>query len=110
MDSAVARALVEALKAEVDNGGFDQFFFNSAGDRTGETIEALSAIGAHHTASIFRRAAAKFPGGLPPEDLFTRQRLLLDRVSPDSDAFSEEDAAFLEHREDLEALLSSYAG
>jgi len=110
VDAALARTLVEALQAEVNNGGFEQFFFNSAGDRTRETIEALSAIGAHHTASIVRRAAAKFPGGLPPEDRFARQRLLLDRVSPDSDAFSEEDAAFLEHREDLEALVSKYAG
>lgn len=110
MDAAVARALVEALEAEVSNGGFDQFFFNSAGDRTRETIEALGAIGAQHTASIVRRAAAKFPGGLPPEDRFRRQRLLLERVSPDTDAFSEEDAAFLEYREDLEALASRYAG
>ena len=110
MDTAVVRALVEALEVEVNNGGFDQFFFSSAGNRTRETIEALSAIGAHHTASIVRNAAAKFPGGLPPEDRFTRQRLLLDRVSPDSDAFSEEDAAFLEHHEDLEALASGYAG
>src|SRR5438105_814975 len=60
--------------------------------------------------TIGGRAAAKFPGGLPPEDRFARQRLLLERVSPDSDAFSEEDAAFLEHREDLEALVSKYAG
>ena len=110
MDAAVVRALVEALEAEVNNGGFDQFFFNSAGNRTRETIDALSAIGAHHTASIVRRAAGKFPGGVPPEDRFARQRLLLERVSPDSDAFNEEDAAFFEHREDLEALVSTYAG
>src|SRR5437879_8408232 len=101
VDAALARALVGALQAEVNNGGFEQFFFNSAGDRTREIIEALSAIGAPHTASIVGRAAAKFPGGLPPEDRFARQRLLLERVSPDSDAFSEEDAAFLEHREEI---------
>ena len=110
MDADVARALVEALEAEVSNGGFDQFFFSSAGDRTRETIDALSAIGAHHTASIVRSAASKFPAGLPPEDRFTRQRLLLDRISPDSDAFSEEDAAFLENREDLASLSSKYTG
>jgi hypothetical protein len=109
VDVAVARALVEALEAEVTNGGFDQFFFSSAGDRTRETIDALGAIDAHQTAGIVRRAAAKFPGGLPPEDRFARQRLLLDRVSPDSDAFGEEDAAFMEHREDLEALACRYA-
>ncbi len=109
MDAAVVRALIEALEAEINNGGFDQFFFNSAGDRTKETIDALNAIGAAHTAAIVRAAAGKFPGGLPPQDRDERQALLLEQVSPDSDAFGDEDAAFLEYRDDLGALVSRYA-
>jgi hypothetical protein len=110
VDAAVARALVEALEAEVNNGGFDQFFFNSAGDRTKETIDALSVIGAVHTAAIVRAAAGRFPGGLPPQDRDERQTLLLEKVSPDSDAFGDEDAAFLEDRDNLAILVSRYAG
>jgi hypothetical protein len=97
------------LEAEINNGGFDQFFFNSAGDKTAETILALEAIGASHTADIVRKAAARFPGGIPPADRDERQDLLADSVSPDSDAFEHEDAEFLEYRDDLESLAAAYA-
>ena len=62
MEKTKVVALIEALEAEVNNGGFDQFFFNNAGDQTAETIEALIAIGATHTASIVRAAATSFTG------------------------------------------------
>jgi hypothetical protein len=58
--------LVGALVAEVNNGGFDQFFFNSSSDRTPDILRALELIGASKTADILKRAAAKFPGGMPP--------------------------------------------
>jgi hypothetical protein len=54
--------LVGALEAEGNNGGFDQFFYNSAGDNTAETIRALETIGAVTVSDILKRAAAKFPG------------------------------------------------
>jgi hypothetical protein len=108
VDAATVRILVEALEAEINNGGFDQFFFNSAGDKTLETIEALTAIGAAHTAAIVRSAADKFPRGRPPQDRDARQALL-EEISPDGDAFSDEDEAFLEYREDLAALVTRYA-
>jgi hypothetical protein len=34
--------LVGLLEAEVNNGGFDQFFFNSASDRTAEIFQRLN--------------------------------------------------------------------
>ena len=107
MSRAQIAELVEALEAEVNNGGFDQFFFNSAGDKTPETISALKAIGAKRTADIVSRAAAKFPGGLPPSDRTKRQELL-EKVSPDADAFDAEDDAFLKYEENLSDLLKKY--
>jgi Domain of unknown function (DUF4375) len=101
-------ALIGALEAEVNNGGFDQFFFN-AGNRTTETIEALRAIGATHTASIVQAAAARFPGGIPPTDRNNRQRIL-ERVSPASDAFEEQDDAFCDYKDDLSGLANAYKG
>lgn len=59
--------LVWELEAEVNNGGFHQFFFNSDGDRAVLTPAALRQIGAEHTASIVERANAMFPGA-PPTD------------------------------------------
>jgi hypothetical protein len=102
------RRLVGWLEAEINNGGFDQFFFNSAGDETSATIEALEAIGAHRTAAIVRQACARFPGGMPPADRDARQQLLIDVVSPDADAFESEDDAFLAYEDDLEDLVARY--
>jgi len=53
--------LVGALEAEGNNSGFDQFFYNSAGDNTAETIRTLETIGAVTVSDILKRAAAKFP-------------------------------------------------
>ncbi|MDH0449508.1 MULTISPECIES: DMP19 family protein [unclassified Shewanella] len=101
--------LIEVLEAEINNGGFDQFFFNSAGDYTEETIQALVKIGANHTADIVRRAASKFPNDMPPKDRGARQELLED-ISPDSDAFEEFDEEFLAYEDDLTSLVSSHEG
>jgi hypothetical protein len=35
---------VENLEREINNGGFNQFFFNSSGDFTHETVKALKVI------------------------------------------------------------------
>jgi hypothetical protein len=69
--------VVSALEAEVNSGGLDQFFFNSAGDRATETIAALHSIGAHAAAAIVEEACALFPAGRPSSDRSTRQRQLL---------------------------------
>ena len=36
---------IDQLEREVNNGGFHQFFWNSAGDNTPETLAALEQIG-----------------------------------------------------------------
>jgi hypothetical protein len=46
------------LEAEVNNGGFDQYFFNSAGDNARDVPPALERIGAPVTAALVRRTAA----------------------------------------------------
>ncbi|QSX31187.1 DMP19 family protein [Shewanella cyperi] len=103
------KELIDALEAEINNGGFDQFFFNSAGDYTEETIQALVKIGANHTAHIVKKAASKFPNGMPPKDRDARQELL-DEVSPESDAFEEIDEEFLAYEDNLSSLVSCYEG
>ena len=59
---------LDCLEREVNNGGFDQFFVNSSGDTSLETITALDRLGAHHTADLVRRAVAVFPNGDPSSD------------------------------------------
>jgi len=105
----VAR-LVELFEGEVNNGGFHQFFYNSTGNETAEIIRALEIIGAVKVAAIVRRAASKFPGGMPPIDRFKRQDLLLDKVDPEIKIFNSLDQEFYAYPEDLAGLLEKYMG
>ena|SRR5258708_9616332 len=99
--------LIDALEGEVNNGGFDQYFYNSAGDNTPETIHALETIGALAMADIVKRAANKFPAGLPPKDRFARQDILLEKF-PDAVEFRDLDEEFYRYPDDLSGLLSKY--
>jgi uncharacterized protein DUF4375 len=108
MERGEVVSLIEAFDAEVNNGGFDQFFFNSLSDNTAEIIQALETVGAIKTAAILRRAAAKFPGEMPPKDWSSRQDLLVEQVSPEADAFQELDKEFYSAPEDLSDLLQTY--
>jgi uncharacterized protein DUF4375 len=108
MDRREVANLIENLEAEVNNGGFDQFFYNSAGDNTAETIHALEIIGAVTMADILKRAAAKFPGKMPPKDRFARQEVLL-QISPDAEAFEDLDGEFYGYPDDLADLLAKYS-
>lgn len=96
------------VDSEVNNGGFDQYFFNSSGDIYPEVPDALERIGAPRAASLARRAIAAFPSGQPALENFARQDQLLS-LTEQNDAFFEElDQAWYTEIEDLEALLASY--
>jgi uncharacterized protein DUF4375 len=99
--------LVKALEDEVNNGGFDQFFYNNAGDNTMETIQALETIGAVKIADVVKRAAAMFPGGMPPRDRFARQDILLENF-PRAEAFEALNDEFYAYPDDLAGLLAAY--
>jgi len=103
----VAR-LVELLEGEINNGGFHQFFYNSTGDETSKVIQALKKIGALKAANIVERAAAKFPGGMPPTDRTKRQDLLLEQVDPRIKIFEKLDQEFFAYPDDLQGLLEKY--
>lgn len=107
MDPQEVVALIGALEDEVNNGGFHQFFYNSAGDNSMETIQALEAVGALTMADIVKRAAAMFPDEMPPKDRFARQDVLLENF-PDAAAFRDLDEEFYAYPDDLPRLLSKY--
>ena len=48
--------LINELDSEVNNGGFLQFFTNSSGKYTNETIESLELIGANYTKNLLEKA------------------------------------------------------
>ena len=99
--------LVMELEGEVNNGGLHQFFYNSSGDSTSDTINALESIGATVFADILRRAASKFPGNMPPRDTMQRRALMKEKL-PRADEFRDLDKEFLAYPEDLSGLIAAY--
>jgi len=56
----------------VTNGGIEQFFVNSSGDRWRDTLRGIKAVGASRLAGLFEEALTVFPGSTPSEDQATR--------------------------------------
>lgn len=64
------------LEREINNGGFNQYFYNSSGDFAHETIVSLQTIGANKTADILQQAIDQFPNSAVPKDRAKRQEVL----------------------------------
>src|SRR5262245_40810732 len=107
MDPSEMRRVLGGLAGEVMNGGFNQYFFNSAGDDAAAAIEALDAIGASETRAGLVDACGKFPGGMASCERFQSQEEL-NRVDPDIAIFEQLDRAFFAYPEDLDVLLDAY--
>jgi len=56
------------LEAEVNNGGFKQYYQNTSGDNACHAVAALLAIRADRAADIVKRANAVFGGEGPSPD------------------------------------------
>lgn len=97
------------LEREINNGGFDQFFFNSSGDFAHDTVNSLDAIGAKATVALLIRAIDEFPDGNVPNDTSERRRLMLELwpVSPNK-VWEQLDQKFYAYEDDLNALNMAY--
>jgi hypothetical protein len=96
------------LEREVNNGGFNQYFFNSSGNFAHETIASLNAIGALKTADLLQRAINQFPEGLVPVDRDERQTILGDIEEKANEAWGDIDQAFYQYQDDLNSLNIEY--
>jgi hypothetical protein len=83
------------LKAEVNNGGFSQFFDNSAGDHAAETPDALRMIGAAEMADLVERALAVFGASAPPANQEERLEAIEALPESEKEKWEELDAAFI---------------
>jgi hypothetical protein len=101
-------AAVWSLEGEVNNGGFDQYFFNSAGDHAAAAKIALVSIGALRTAAVLAQAMALFGSSGPSEDQSTRQEQLEVLAEASDEPFESLDQEFLRYPEDLSELLASH--
>ena len=90
-----------ALEREINNGGFNQYFFNSAGDYAYQTVDSLREVGAYTMADILQEAINLFPNGELPEDQFERQEVLEEIEGTASEKWFELDDRFLAYPENL---------
>jgi hypothetical protein len=97
------------LYVEVNNGGFDQFFYNDAGKLAGDALRGLESLGAQGMADILRRAMSIFPGGVVPADQNERQDFMCDSLTDDQKELLEKlDAEFYKSSEPVSDLLTAY--
>jgi hypothetical protein len=95
------------LEAEVNNGGFHQFFSNSSGEYVRETIQALVDIGAQETCELLKRAVAiAFPSGYP-SDAREYESTLAD-FDDVADKLDDLDQEFFRYAEPLTDLMNEY--
>jgi hypothetical protein len=99
---------VWAVEAEVNNGGFSQYFLNDSSETAVFVAKALDTIGAPRTADICRRAiATAFPAGLPstPKAVSTAAADFPDEVLEQLGALDNE---FFAYPHNLTDLLFAY--
>ncbi|MCK6459466.1 MAG: DMP19 family protein [Planctomycetes bacterium] len=103
----VFRAIWE-LEGEVNNGGFEQYFFNTSGDTAFAVVDALREVGAHQAARIAEQANALFPGSACPKDRAERQKQL-GALGPGQKSLLEDlDGQFYAYPDNLTELLFGY--
>lgn len=96
------------LEREINNGGLNQYFFNSSGDFAHETINSLKVIGANKTADILQKAIDQFPNKEVPKDRAARQ-VVLEKIEGTSNAVWEElDQKFFVYQDNLNNLNIDY--
>lgn len=97
------------LEAEVNNGGFDQYFFNQSGDHVQDAIDGLEAMGAEATARIVRDAVQRFGPHDPPSDWLARQDALLALTDGDDEVdFDDLDRRFYAYEDNLAERMAAY--
>lgn len=102
--------LVHLYEAEVNNGGHEQFFFNSTGNYAVETVDALKRIEALKTMALLEEAIELFPGGRVSNDREARQEQLEILICDETvmDKLNVLDERFYSYPEDIEGLLYGY--
>jgi len=99
---------VENLEREISNGGFNQFFFNSSGNFSHETVTALKSIKAFKTADIVSKSISAWPNQKVPKDRVKRQDILAQIEEQANPVWNNCDEEFYKHQDNVVILLLDY--
>ena len=96
------------LEGEVNNGGFNQYFWNSAGNHAGLALQTLQQMGATKTADLLSQAIEAAFGDVLPPSRSERQDALLKDEEAKSKKLDELDQVFYLYQEDISQLMNEY--
>lgn len=96
------------LEREINNGGFNQYFYNSSGDFAHDTIISLRTIGADKTADILQKAIDQFPNSTVSKDRAKRQEVLEQIEEAANEVWEQLDQTFYKYEDDLNELNIQY--
>ena len=96
------------LEAQVNNGGFEQYFHNSSGDNAQSVVAALQSIGANLTAGIVERAIGVFGSNGPSPDESQRQAVVENLSEEQKEVWNKLDAEFFRYPNNLTELLHDF--
>ncbi|MDH5509766.1 MAG: DMP19 family protein [Nitrospinota bacterium] len=96
---------VDQLDREVNNGGFAQYFSNSAGQNAHQALAALTALGARKSAMLLSDAIALFPGKIIPQDDGERMKAVEQVETEQPGELNKLDDLYYGSAEDLLVLL-----
>ena len=99
---------IEGMVREVNNGGWNQFFFNSSGALAFDLVPALEAVGSKKNLSIAQRALKIFgkPASLG-EDERSKQLAKVTRDG-ENNPWEALEGEFYHNPEDLDAMLVEF--
>lgn len=87
---------IEEMQAQVNNGGYHQYFWNSSGDLVPYCLEGLERIGGTSYRNLLMRAMSLFPEGKVRQDRRARQDLLEEMGDAGEDALNDLSSEYYE--------------
>ena len=89
------------LEKEINNGGFNQYFYNSSGNFAHQTVISLRQINAIKTSDILQLAIDQFPNSIVPKDRSERQEILENIEEKADKVWEQLDKRFFEYEDNL---------
>ena len=96
------------LEREVNNGGFNQFYYNSSGNYAIETLNTLRKIESKKLFDLVKKANSEFPNNFIPSNREKRIGILSNIEDKSEKTWKELDNNFYNLKEDYISLLYVY--
>jgi hypothetical protein len=97
---------IHMMDAEICNGGFSQYFFNSSGNSWELAMSGLEGAGSTERLGLLKEATARIAGGKPSPDRETRGHQLAKVLKKNEDAFDDMETRYYASKEQLQVLLT----